>query len=75
MEPWEVTNGQGQPYKVFTPFSKAAASLVAGDEPEGVAEMGASASSAPAWPKPTEPAWSASLAEHCTPGEAEAREL
>ena len=74
VEPWEVTNGQGQPYKVFTPFSKAAASQVAGDEPEGVPEMGASASSASAWPQPTEPAWAASLAEHWTPGEAGARE-
>ena len=74
VEPWEVTNGQGQPYKVFTPFSKAAASQVAGDEPEGVPEMGESASSASAWPQPTEPAWAASLAEHWTPGEAGARE-
>lgn len=74
VEPWEVTNAQGQPYKVFTPFSKAAASQVAGDEPEGVPEMGASASSAFNWPKPTEPAWAASLAEHWTPGEAGARE-
>ncbi|MDK8676918.1 cryptochrome/photolyase family protein [Corynebacterium tuberculostearicum] len=74
VEPWEVTNGQGQPYKVFTPFSKAAASQVTGDEPEGVPEMGASASSASAWPKPTEPVWAASLAEHWTPGEAGARE-
>ena len=74
VEPWEVTNGQGQPYKVFTPFSKAAASQVAGDEPEGVPEMGASASSASAWRQPTEPAWAASLAEHWTPGEAGARE-
>ncbi|MDV2429165.1 deoxyribodipyrimidine photo-lyase [Corynebacterium tuberculostearicum] len=74
VEPWEVTNGQGQPYKVFTPFSKAAASQVAGDGPEGMPEMGASASSASAWPKPTEPAWAASLAEHWTPGEAGARE-
>ena len=74
VEPWEVTNGQGQPYKVFTPFSKAASSQVAGDEPEGVPEMGASASSASAWPKPTEPAWAASLAAHWTPGEAGARE-
>ena len=74
VEPWEVTNGQGQPYKVFTPFSKAAASQVAGDEPEGMPKMGASASSASAWPKPTEPAWAASLAEHWTPGEAGARE-
>ena len=75
VEPWEVTNGQGQPFKVFTPFSKAATSQVAGDEPEGVPEMGASASSASSWPKPTEPAWAASLAEHWTTGEAEAREL
>ena len=74
VEPWEVTNGQGQPYKVFTPFSKAAASQVAGDEPEGVPEMGASASNASAWPQPAEPAWAASLAEHWTPGEAGARE-
>ena len=36
--------------------------------------MGASASSASAWPKPTEPAWAASLTEHWTPSEAEARE-
>ena len=36
--------------------------------------MGASASSASAWPKPIEPAWAASLAEHWTPGEAGARE-
>ena len=74
VDPWEVTNGQGQPYKVFTPFSKAASSQVAGDEPEGVPEMGASASIACSWPKPTEPAWAASLAEHWTPGEAGARE-
>jgi len=74
VEPWEVTNVQGQPYKVFTPFSKAAASQVAGDEPEGVPEMGASASNASAWPQPAEPAWAASLAEHWTPGEAGARE-
>ncbi len=40
VEPWEVNNGQGQPYQVFTPFSKAASSQVAGDEPEGVPEMG-----------------------------------
>ena len=62
VEPWEVTNRQGQSYKVFTPFFKAAASQVAADEPEGVPEMGASASSASAWPKPTDPAWSASMA-------------
>lgn len=74
VEPWEVNNGQGQPYQVFTPFSKAASSQVAGDEPEGVPEMGTSASSAVTWPKPTEPAWAASLAEHWTPGEAGARE-
>lgn len=48
--------------------------LVAGDEPEGVPELGASASSASAWPEPTEPAWATSLAEHWTPGEAGARE-
>ena len=40
VEPWEVTNGQGQPYKVFTPFFKAAASQVAADEPEGVPDLG-----------------------------------
>ena len=32
------------------------------------------ASIACSWPKPTEPAWAASLAEHWTPGEAGARE-
>ncbi len=74
VEPWEATNGQGQPYKVFTPFSKAATSQVAGDEPEGVPEMGASASIACSWPEPTEPEWAASLAAHWTPGEAGARE-
>ena len=40
VEPWEVTNGQGRPYKVFTPFSKAVASQVAADEPEGVPDLG-----------------------------------
>ena len=40
----------------------------------GCRSWGASASSASAWPKPTEPAWAASLAEHWTPGEAGARE-
>lgn len=40
VELWEVTNGQGQPYKVFTPFFKAVASQVAADEPEGVPELG-----------------------------------
>jgi len=80
VEPWEVTNGQGKPYKVFTPFAAAARSQLADDEPLPVPEllagreMGASASSS--WPNPSadEPQWAASLAQYWTPGEAGARE-
>lgn len=78
VEPWEVANAQGQPYKVFTPFSRAAATQVSGDEPEGIPESmagkGTSESIACTWPEPTEPAWAVSLAEYWTPGEAGARE-
>ena len=52
VEPWEATNGQGQPYKVFTPFAKAAASQVAADEPEGVPELGRRQAVHLAGPKP-----------------------
>jgi possible deoxyribodipyrimidine photo-lyase len=80
VEPWEVTNGQGKPYKVFTPFGAAVRSQLADDEPLPVPEllsrreMGASASSS--WPDPSaaEPKWAASLAQYWTPGEAGARE-
>ncbi|MER0102491.1 deoxyribodipyrimidine photo-lyase [Corynebacterium sp. KPL2734] len=80
VEPWKVTNGQGKPYKVFTPFGAAARSQLADDEPLPVPEllsrreMGASASSS--WPDPSaaEPKWAASLAQYWTPGEAGARE-
>ncbi|RMB66400.1 cryptochrome/photolyase family protein [Corynebacterium macginleyi] len=79
VEPWEVTNGQGNPYKVFTPFAAAARPQVADDEPLPVPkllagrEMGASASSS--WPDPSvrEPRWAASFSQYWTPGEAGAR--
>lgn len=80
VEPWEVTNAQGNPYKVFTPFAAAARSQLADEEPLPLPkllagrEMGASASSS--WPNPSadEPQWAASLAQYWTPGEAGARE-
>lgn len=96
-EPGNVLTGKGEPYKVFTPFSTAAATQVdSGIDADTVDPLGAlvdppqrptrqgwrdAVDGLPADVRdsvvspglttvnPTEPAWTASLAEHCAPGE------
>ncbi|HIW90398.1 MAG TPA: DNA photolyase family protein [Candidatus Corynebacterium avicola] len=100
-EPGDVLTGQGEPYKVFTPFATAAATQVdpgidtrSVDPLRGLKRTSRSLSqsewqgavdSLPAEVRdsvvspdlttvnPTEPAWTASLAKHCEPGEEAAR--
>lgn len=76
-EPWTVTTGQGDPYKVFTPFWKAAQQ---GDvrEPLPVPEVTlaeAASDQLVDWQLlPTRPDWAAGLRETWTPGETAAHE-
>jgi len=82
-EPWTITTGAGDPYRVFTPFWRA---CLAADEPraplpapasitglaiDGTALDGTTLES---WSLlPTRPDWAAGLREAWTPGEAGAR--
>ncbi len=76
-EPWEVATASGTPYKVYTPFARAAFGLAAehadalGDpEPAALHGDGAVAEV----PEAAEPGWAGGLAELWTPGEQGARE-
>ena len=70
-EPWEVLTKAGEPYKVFTPYSKAARLQVRDDEPLPVPAMtGADAPPTPL-PEPEQPAWASGF--DWTPGERAAR--
>jgi deoxyribodipyrimidine photo-lyase len=81
-EPWTVTTGQGQPFRVFTPFWRAARELPVRDPlpvPEGIRELTSRASVSgdrlDDWQLlPTHPDWAAGLRETWTPGEAGAHE-
>ncbi len=76
-EPWTITNKQGNPFQVFTPFWKAC--LASGDPRDALpAPTSLPPASAPvhsddldSWGLlPTAPDWSGGLAEMWTPGEA-----
>jgi deoxyribodipyrimidine photo-lyase len=77
-EPWTITTGAGDPYRVFTPFWRACLAadeprqpLAAPDRIEGLAVAGDELES---WALlPTRPDWAAGLREAWTPGEAGAR--
>lgn len=76
-EPWTVTTGQGDPYKVFTPFWKAAQQNPV-REPLPVPEVTlaeARSDELDDWQLlPTRPDWAAGLRETWTPGEAAAHD-
>ncbi|MGO1709291.1 cryptochrome/photolyase family protein [Corynebacterium variabile] len=80
-EPWQITTGEGRPYRVFTPYSRAAAP-VAQDAVERLVEATAQAPDALHGPEGDLPevpfhsvrssaaaSWTATLAAHWTPGE------
>lgn len=79
-EPWELKTGQGEPYKVFTPFWKALQAAGAPPQPvprpkklKGV--TGAASEKLEAWQLlPTRPDWAGGLRENWTPGERGAAE-
>lgn len=81
VEPWTVKSGSGDPYKVFTPFWRAARGVLV-DRP--AFETPASLPAPPSWPDsealadwglhPTRPDWSAGF-DLWNPGEAGARAL
>ncbi|GAA1221680.1 deoxyribodipyrimidine photo-lyase [Rhodoglobus aureus] len=82
-EPWQIRNGQGEPYRVFTPYWRSAQDRPVRElwpAPEAVE---------PGWPErspasdnltdwnllPTRPDWAGGLRETWTPGEAGALDL
>ena len=81
VEPWTLTTGSGGPYRVFTPFWKAARELdfreplpVPGGI-EGLMSGTAMSDDLDDWGLlPTRPDWAAGLREAWTPGEAGARD-
>ncbi|NEM90988.1 cryptochrome/photolyase family protein [Galbitalea soli] len=78
-EPWTVTTGEGNPYRVFTPFWKAC--LDRGEPREPLAEptaldglRGVPSETLDSWRLlPVAPDWSGGIAERWTPGERSAR--
>jgi deoxyribodipyrimidine photo-lyase len=85
VEPWEVKTGSGDPYKVFTPFWRAARALGAMQAPTGKPDPATSATTGhddlprsdrlEDWALlPTRPDWAGGLRETWTPGEAGAFE-
>lgn len=76
-EPWEVMNGKGEPYRVFTPFWRA---LRAGLELPAVIEPPARLAGPQTWPHsdlienwgltPKQPDWAGGLRDTWGPGEA-----
>jgi deoxyribodipyrimidine photo-lyase len=77
-EPWTVRNGSGEPYRVFTPFWRAARELDVRDPlpaPADVEYERAPSDDLDDWHLlPTRPDWSHGLAETFTPGEPAAHE-
>lgn len=73
VEPWEVLTKAGDPYKVFTPFSKAARLQARDDTPLPVPPLTGAHVDAPPLGSPEEPHWAAGF-DIWTPGETAARE-
>ncbi|TPW74087.1 cryptochrome/photolyase family protein [Schumannella soli] len=77
VEPWEVTTGQGEPFKVFTPFWKAAQERPFRDavpEPREIEGHRADGDRLDDWGLlPTHPNWAGGLRETWEPGELGAR--
>lgn len=77
-EPWTVTTGEGGPYRVFTPFWRAAREQsVRGPlpAPDSLSFAVSASDAVDDWGLlPRQPDWAAGLREACTPGEAAAHE-
>src|SRR5690606_15850074 len=77
-DPWTLSNGQGAPYRVFTPFWRAALEREVRDPlpaPEGVEYERATSDDLDDWHLlPTRPDWAYGLRETFTPGEHAAHE-
>jgi deoxyribodipyrimidine photo-lyase len=76
-EPWTVTTGQGEPYKVFTPFWRACLERDVRGPLDAVAlrPLAHASDRLDDWALlPTRPDWAAGLREEWTPGEAGAHE-
>ena len=81
-EPWEIVNGSGQPYKVFTPFWKACLNAPEPREPlPEPTTLRAADVSVPSdvladWNlQPAQPNWAQTIAQEWTPGQGSAHEL
>lgn len=75
-EPWTITTGDGNPYRVFTPFWRACLARGVARTPLSVPSaivsprMAVASDSLDAWKlRPTAPDWSAGIREKWTPGE------
>jgi len=80
VEPWEVKTGGGTPFKVFTPFWRAATADMTVDDPFAVPERlnvvedALKSETVEDWALlPTRPDWGAKLMDHHSPGEAGAK--
>ncbi|CAN5276699.1 deoxyribodipyrimidine photo-lyase [soil metagenome] len=77
VEPWTVTTGDGTPYRVFTPFWRAARELpvrAPGPAPTALRFAGAASDELAAWGLlPHHPDWAEGLRATWVPGEAAAR--
>jgi len=83
IEPWEVKTGAGEPYKVFTPFWRAARATGDPAPPRDAPSANPERLQVPAPPGdalddwgllPTKPDWAGGLRDTWTPGEAGARD-
>lgn len=78
-EPWTITTGEGNPYRVFTPFWRACVERGAERQPfaapTAIEGVETSSDSLDDWQLlPTNPDWAGGLRENCAPGEAAAME-
>jgi deoxyribodipyrimidine photo-lyase len=78
-EPWTVRNGQGEPFRVFTPFWNACRQRGMDrhplDAPRELVPAAVASDDLDSWGLlPTHPDWAQGLREHCEPGEDAAHE-
>ncbi|WP_455372731.1 cryptochrome/photolyase family protein [Limibacillus halophilus] len=80
VEPWKVKTGQGEPYKVFTPFWRALQEVYQDNAPLPAPDKLPGLTNAPAGERledwrllPTDPDWAGGLRSSWTPGEAGAK--
>lgn len=75
VEPWQLQTRAGDPYRVYTPFAKAARPKISTQTPLPVPTLkGALSPNSEPWVPVRTPKWTAKLAKYWTPGEAHARQ-